>query len=118
MVASMRTALGNDAFQAAWAAGRALSLEQTVAEALAATDDLISGAIGSQPSLVAPDAGLTPRETEVLRLLAQGSTDREIADALSISPRTAEKHVRAILGKLDVPTRTAAATFAIRNGLV
>ena len=48
--------------------------------------------------------GLTPRETEVLRLLARHYTDREIADALSISPRTAMHHVSHILAKLGVAT--------------
>ncbi len=52
---------------------------------------------------------LSAREREVLRLLAKGSTDREIAQALTISPRTAETHVAAILRKLDVRNRSQAA---------
>jgi DNA-binding NarL/FixJ family response regulator len=54
----------------------------------------------------------------VLRLLAEGRTDREIADALSVSPRTVAKHVAAILAKLDAPSRAAAAAHAVRHGLV
>ena len=54
-------------------------------------------------------AGLTTRELEVLRLLAGGLTDRAIADALTISPRTVESHVGSILGKLGVRNRAEAA---------
>jgi DNA-binding CsgD family transcriptional regulator len=62
--------------------------------------------------------GLTEREVEVLRLIATGLSDREIGDALFISPRTAQKHAATIFGKLGVNTRTAAATAAIRVGIV
>jgi DNA-binding CsgD family transcriptional regulator len=55
---------------------------------------------------------LTPRETEVLRLLAVGLPDREIADALFVSVRTVEGHVARILAKLGVRSRTAAAMLA------
>lgn len=61
---------------------------------------------------------LTPRETEVLRLLAEGWTDREIAARLGVSHRTATTHVTSILAKLDVASRTAAVARAIRAGLV
>ncbi len=54
----------------------------------------------------------------VLRLLAEGRTDREIAAAIFVSPRTVGKHVTNILAKLDVPSRAAAATHAVRRGLV
>jgi DNA-binding CsgD family transcriptional regulator len=60
--------------------------------------------------------GLTAREIEVLRLLVDGRSDREIADALFISPRTAQTHVTNILNKLGVSSRTAAATVAVRHG--
>jgi two-component system response regulator DevR len=55
-------------------------------------------------------ASLTSREIEVLRLLADGLTDRAIADALTISPRTVESHVGSILGKLGVRNRAEAAS--------
>jgi DNA-binding NarL/FixJ family response regulator len=60
--------------------------------------------------------GLTPREAEVLTLLARGHTNREIADALVISVKTTGHHVSHILHKLDVPTRTDAAAIAHRIG--
>ena len=64
-----------------------------------------------------PTSRLSGREIEVLRLLTRGLTDREIGDALSISPRTASYHVTNLLTKLDLESRTAAAAFAIRQGL-
>jgi DNA-binding CsgD family transcriptional regulator len=57
-------------------------------------------------------AGLTDREAEVLRLLAVGMTNREIADRLFVSPYTAKRHVSNILTKIGVSTRAAAARFA------
>lgn len=61
---------------------------------------------------------LTPRELEVLRLLAGAATNREIADRLEISPRTAETHLTNIYGKLGVRGRTEAMLWAIREGLL
>ena len=61
---------------------------------------------------------LTDRETEVLRLLAQGKSNKEIARALHIAEQTVKTHVSHILDKLDVPSRTQAALYAIRIGLV
>ena len=66
----------------------------------------------------AADLGLTGRERDVLRLLAEGMSDREIAGALSLSPRTVGWHVTHLLTKLDVPSRTAAAAAALRLGLI
>jgi NarL family two-component system response regulator LiaR len=61
---------------------------------------------------------LTPRETEVLRLLAQGLANKEIARALNIGEKTVKSHVSNILAKLGVPSRTQAALYAARIGLV
>jgi DNA-binding CsgD family transcriptional regulator len=58
--------------------------------------------------------GLTPREREVLALIAEGRTDRQIAAALFISPRTVAMHVSSILAKLGVPNRGSAAAVAHR----
>src|SRR5215203_3917698 len=107
-VASTRAALGEPAFATAWATGRALTPAQAIVEALA--------------PLVPPTSthgiSLTPREDEILRLLAAGQTDPAIATALFISVRTVEHHVARIFAKLGVHTRTAAATAALANGLV
>ena len=61
--------------------------------------------------------GLSPREEEVLRLVAEGLSNRQIAERLSLSERTVEHHVLHVLAKLDLPSRTAAANWALHNGL-
>src|ERR687891_2695797 len=65
-----------------------------------------------------PDAGLTTRELEILRLLGAGKSNKEIAADLQISERTARTHVSNILGKLHLNSRTQAALWAVRQGLV
>ncbi len=64
------------------------------------------------------DLSLTRREQEVLRLVAEGHTDREVAELLVISPRTVNRHLSNIFVKLDVPGRAAAVAYAVRQGLV
>jgi non-specific serine/threonine protein kinase len=104
-----------EAFAAAWEAGRSLSAEAAIAEANA----ISPAAAGTARSTDAQSAaGLTARELEVLRLLAEGRTDKEIGTLLFISHRTAMGHVSNILAKLGAPTRAAAASFATRHGLV
>lgn len=61
---------------------------------------------------------LTPREREVLQALADGLGDKEIAERLYISPKTARAHVVNVLGKLDVDSRLQALVFAVRHGAV
>ena len=61
---------------------------------------------------------LSERETDVLRLLARGYSNKDIAGALSLSEKTIKTHVSNVLGKLQVPSRTQAALYAVRVGLV
>jgi predicted ATPase/DNA-binding CsgD family transcriptional regulator len=89
-----------------WNEGRSLSVDQAVAEATAHRWD-------ASPN----PTGLTPREKDILRLLAQGMTDQEMADTLFVSRRTAATHVRNIFEKLNVTSRAAAAAQAVRLGL-
>jgi len=63
-------------------------------------------------------AGLTPREVEVLRLLARGLSNKEIAQRLSISPKTVGNHADHIYAKIDAQSRAAAAYFAMQQGLL
>ena len=63
-------------------------------------------------------AGLSDREVEVLRLVAGGLSNRQIAATLVISPRTAEHHVQHVYTKIGVSTRAAAAMFAMQHGLL
>jgi DNA-binding CsgD family transcriptional regulator len=60
---------------------------------------------------------LTARELEVLKLVGSGLASREIADQLSLSPRTVDAHLRSIYAKLGIRTRSAATRYAIENGL-
>jgi non-specific serine/threonine protein kinase len=116
-IAIVREALGEHAFTAAWDAGRGLSADQAVADVLAgmgAVKVLVASGVPSADH----DTGLSPRERQVLTLLIDGRSDREIADALYISQRTASTHVSAILHKLEVGTRAEAAVRAVREGLV
>jgi DNA-binding NarL/FixJ family response regulator len=61
---------------------------------------------------------LSPRELDVLRLVARGLSDKEIADQLHLSPHTVHRHVANVLGKLDLPSRAAAVAHATRLGLL
>jgi DNA-binding NarL/FixJ family response regulator len=69
---------------------------------------------GPRPASRASPAGLTPRETEVLELLARGDTNAQIAQALVIAPKTVDHHVSAVLAKLGVASRREAAAAAAR----
>ncbi|MEU6696752.1 response regulator transcription factor [Pseudonocardia sp. NPDC046786] len=66
---------------------------------------------------VRPVPELSPRESEVLRLVVEGLTARQIAARLVLSPRTVENHVQRLLRKLDVPGRGALVRYAIEHGL-
>ena len=63
-------------------------------------------------------AGLTAREVEVLRLLARGLSNKEIAERLVISPKTVGNHIEHIYAKIDASTRAAASLFAMQHGLL
>lgn len=63
-------------------------------------------------------AGLTDRELEVLRLIARGLSTRQVAEALTISPRTADHHIESIYAKIGVSTRAATALFAMQHDLL
>jgi DNA-binding NarL/FixJ family response regulator len=83
-------------------------LDSEVARRL--TQDLRTGPAG--PAL------LTPRERQILALLGEGRSNREIANILVISERTARTHVSSVLSKLNLSSRTQAALMAIREGMV
>lgn len=72
-------------------------------------------AAGSRPHY---PAGLSPREVEVLRLVAQGLTDAEVGERLFLSPRTVGSHLRSVYNKLGVNSRAAATRIAVEQGLV
>jgi DNA-binding CsgD family transcriptional regulator len=111
----IRDVLGDADYTAAWEAGRSVPFDLAMTEAIALAD----AALASHRSVPARAlAGLSVREIDVLRLLADGQADKAIANALFISPRTASSHVAAIMAKLGVESRTAAVALAFRSGLV
>jgi ATP/maltotriose-dependent transcriptional regulator MalT len=114
-ITSIRTQLGEQAFETAWAEGRTMSPEQ----ALAAERQPIRPAPTSpaRPTATYPD-GLTAREVEVLRLLAQGLTSAQIAEQLVIGVVTVNFHVRSIYSKLGVTSRATATRYALEHHLV
>jgi DNA-binding CsgD family transcriptional regulator len=73
--------------------------------------------LAAVPAAFTYPAGLSPREVEVLRLVAQGMTDAEVAERLFLSPRTINQHLRNIYNKLGVSTRAAATAFAYEHRL-
>ena len=115
MEPTVRATLGDAAFTAAWEAGTQLSGAQILAEVDALIQTITDDADAASP--LNTTHGLTPRETEVLHLLAEGKSNRAIADSLFLSERTVEHHVQHILAKLGLESRTAAATYAVRHGL-
>lgn len=101
-----RAGLGDAGFEAAWLTGSAFTRDQAI--------DLAVSVL-SAPG--ASDSILSRREREVLRLVAQGHSNQQIADTLFISVRTVKAHVTNILTKLNLPSRSAAAAYAHRNDL-
>jgi DNA-binding NarL/FixJ family response regulator len=85
---------------------------------LGATDDLARVEARLSPQPPSRPSGLTPRELEVLRLVARGCTNREIADALVLSEHTVRRHLQNVFGRLGVSSRAAAAAFAVHHDLV
>jgi non-specific serine/threonine protein kinase len=103
-----RRALGEDVYQAAWSAGRAIDLDEAIGCALLSL---------AAPSAARAPAGLSAREVDVLRLLSQGKSNREIGEALFLSVRTVERHVENLYRKIDAHGRAEATAFALRHRL-
>ena len=118
-LAYARTQLGEQAFRAAWAQGRNMTPEQVLASPSTTRvpaqvrPELPSGTLPNKP--VTPPAGLTVREVEVLRLLAQGWTDTQIAEHQVLSPRTVNHHTTSLYSKLGVSSRAAASRYALEH---
>ncbi len=103
---------------------------QPAAQIIEALDEVMRGAVllGPGPSAVVVDGylgraqperdALTPREREVLRLVAEGRTTKEIARALGISTKTAESHRTRLMGRLEIHDTAGLVRYAIRAGLI
>ncbi|MGH9024768.1 MAG: LuxR C-terminal-related transcriptional regulator, partial [Acidimicrobiia bacterium] len=100
------------------AADLELEAARTVFEQLGAQPDLARAARLARSERSARPGGLTERECEVLRQVAAGKTDREVAAALFISEHTVGRHLQNIFGKLGLSSRAAATAYAYERGLV
>jgi predicted ATPase/class 3 adenylate cyclase/DNA-binding CsgD family transcriptional regulator len=119
-VAAVRTQFGEQAFATAWAEGRTMSPEQALATQGQVAHP-IPGERSSFPTTASPPThpdGLTAREVEVLRVVAQGLTNEQVAQRLVISPRTVDTHLTSIYSKIGVSSRSAATRYAIEHHLV
>jgi DNA-binding NarL/FixJ family response regulator len=112
-VANIRARLGEELFAAAWAQGRAMSREEAIDEAVAGAQEILTSTSSHEPRAGLALSGLTPREQEVAALVAQGLNNRQIAEHLVISERTAENHISHVLDKLGLDSRTNVATWVI-----
>lgn len=126
-MAVVRSRLQAGAFAEAWADGQAMDPQRAIEYALEPELTRVQFRSGSLPAEVAVSsptvpvleypAGLTAREVEVLRLVAQGLTDAQVAEQLVVSARTVSSHLYSIYSKLGVSSRTAATRFAVDHNL-
>ena len=121
-IQATRANLGGPAFAAAWQEGRAMAPGQALAAQgrVISPPPILAGSLSTSPSKTSPasPAGLTAREVEVLRLLAQGMTIPQIAKRLILSAHTVHAHVRSIYTKLDVNSRSSVTRYALEQRLL
>jgi predicted ATPase/class 3 adenylate cyclase/DNA-binding CsgD family transcriptional regulator len=123
-LSNLHALLGKQAFQKAWSEGRTMTIEHILGEKeeIIMLEQALTGRIPSSNDKISPmsmyPTGLTARQLEVLRLVAQGLTDTQVAERLVISPRTVNSHITSIYARLGVDTRTAATRYAIEHHLV
>ena len=112
LLSELGTALGEERFAAAWAEGNQMELDQVLEYALAEFGQ-------GEPKVKAKErwGGLTEREREVATLMAQGKSNREIAEAMTVGLKTVETYVTRMLDKLGLDSRLQIALWALENGL-
>ena len=120
--ARVRSRLGEAAWEEAVAEGGAMGLDHAIGYALSKEkpSERLSPTRSQPPVSSTPEhpGGLSPREVEVLGLVAEGLTNAQVAQRLFLSPRTVQRHLNSIYHKLGVSSRTAATRFAIEHGLL
>ena len=107
LVAAIRNAIGDSDFDAAWAEGAALSTEEAIAYAQRGRGERKRPSTGW--------GSLTPTELDVVRLVAEGIPNKDIATRLFISPRTVQSHLRHVYNKLGLTSRVQLAQEAARH---
>jgi len=120
--AAAHAQLGEEGFTAAWAEGRTMTPDKALAAqgpvTMPTTAPAEPSSIPHAAQALTYPAGLTAREVEILRLVAQGKTDAQVAEQLVISPRTVNWHLSTIYSKLGVSSRAAATRYAIEHQVV
>jgi non-specific serine/threonine protein kinase len=116
-LSALSLAVGADVCARNWAIGQALTLHQAIALALTMHESAVLLA-GREKEASPHVAGLTSREVEVLRLVAQGQSNKEIAAALVLSVRTVERHITNLYGKIDARGKADATAYAFKHGLL
>jgi non-specific serine/threonine protein kinase len=120
--ASVRSRLGEAGWDEALAEGRTMSMESAMGYALSEEESSTAtpSSTSEQPlsSTLDHAVRLTPREIEVLGLVATGMTNRQVAQRLFLSPRTVQRHLYSIYPKLGVSSRAEATRFAVEHGLL
>jgi ATP/maltotriose-dependent transcriptional regulator MalT len=122
---ALRVQLDWTSWEDAWHKGAAMSVDDIVEYGMQASPRKRRRSRGARVSARAGDKGATPahlslsaRETQVLRLVAAGHSDPQVASHLSISPRTVEAHLRSIYSKLEVTNRREATRYAREHNLL
>ena len=113
IISGLQSALGEDEFEALWAEGAAMPLEQIIDLAVSEAEPLAAALATEKEKF----GGLTAREREVAALIAQGKSNREIADEMTVGVKTIETYVTRILNKLGFNSRVQIATWAVEKGL-
>ncbi|HSA99772.1 MAG TPA: tetratricopeptide repeat protein [Anaerolineales bacterium] len=114
IISGLRSGLGQEAFAALWAEGAVMRLEEVIKCALSESE----AAAGSTRADKEKFGGLTRREREVAALIAQGKSNREIAEVMTVGVKTVETYVTRILNKLGFDSRVQIATWAVEKGLI
>lgn len=117
-LADLRAHLDAATFTAAWAAGEVMTPQQALASSEVSHHEDVSTLTSGKPRIFRYPDGLTTREVDVLRLVAQGWTDAQIAEELVISTRTVNAHLTSIYRKIRVSSRYAATHYALTQHLV
>jgi predicted ATPase/DNA-binding CsgD family transcriptional regulator len=115
--ARARSRLGETAWEDKLSEGRAMGLKEAIEYAISPEKPSATTPSPEQLSTSGPPAGLTPREIEVLGLVATGMTNIQVAETLFLSPRTVQRHLNSVYHKIGVSSRTAATRFALEHGL-
>jgi non-specific serine/threonine protein kinase len=114
IIAGLRSALGEQAFAGPWAEGASMRLEDMIECALSETELVAESTTNEKEKF----GGLTKREREVATLIAQGKSNREIAEAMTVGVKTVETYVTRILNKLGFDSRVQIATWAVEKRLM